>query len=129
MFRFSFNIQEVRRSRHLHSRIHCLKGGQRFQVHFWRGGFLCLVGFFVFFLNCLENTHCKEQATYFTPITRRSKAFVSATGTKTRVKQKSREKIQEWHSQNWDERFSDKSMQTSLSLLISSIKFMYTKPE
>lgn len=76
MFHFSSNIQQVRRSRHLHSRIHSLKKGQRFQAHFWRGGFLCFIGvFFVFFLNCLENPHCKEQATYFTPTTRRSKAF------------------------------------------------------
>lgn len=77
MFHFSSNIQQVRRSRHLHSRIHSLKKGQRFQAHFWRGGFLCFIGGggAVFFLNCLENPHCKEQATYFSPTARRSKAF------------------------------------------------------
>lgn len=50
VFHFSANIQQVRRSRHLHSRIHSLKKGQRFQAHFLRGGLLCFIGGFFFFL-------------------------------------------------------------------------------
>lgn len=66
-----------RSRRHLYSRIQSLKKGQRFQVRFWRGGFFMFGSgiFLVFFLNCLGNSYCKEQATDFPPSTRRSKAF------------------------------------------------------
>lgn len=125
MFRFSSNIQQVRRSRHLHSRIHSLKKDQRFEAHFWKGGFLCSVGgLFVFFLNCLENPHCKEQATCFTLTTRRSKAFCFCHWKKY-LKKKSRTEIQEWQPQNRGGRLSNISMQTSLSCLLFLAHFKH----
>lgn len=120
-------VPTFRSSRHLYNGIHSIKEGQRFQACFWRGRFFIFGSgsFLVFFLNCLGNRgipFAKNKQQISLLHQEDPRPFVSASGTKT-FKQKSSEKIQEWHPQNWRGRLLDRSMQISFSCLLSLAHF------